>query len=88
MVRAKAVKAYRFNCWVEFALHRSELRGRTKFAVTFHPPSARRMDTDGMISRFKAGQDALSEVAGVDDYHFEMTYKRGEPRKGGQVVVS
>lgn len=88
MVRARAVKAYKFDCCVTFCQHRSALRGRTSFAVTFHPPSARRFDRDNLIARFKAGQDALSDITGVDDSKFVMTYARGEPRKGGAVVVA
>jgi hypothetical protein len=63
------------------------LRGRDTFTVTFHPPAAHRYDTDGIITRFKAGQDALAEVTGVNDFQFVMTYRRGEVRSGGSVVL-
>ena len=67
---------------------RKQLAGRKVFSITFHPPTAHKYDTDGLIARFKAGQDALQVVTGVDDNEFVMTYRRGEPRKGGAVVVA
>lgn len=88
MVKARATKAYKFDCWASLAAHRSALRGRTEFRVTFCPPSSRRMDTDGMIARFKPGQDALSDITGIDDSKFVMTYARGEPTNGGAVKIS
>lgn len=86
--KARVFKAYKFQCFALLSQFRAQLRGRFRFAVTFHPPAAHRYDMDGLISRFKAGQDALAEVCGVNDYHFVMTYSRGEPRKGGAVVLS
>lgn len=86
--KAKTFKAYKFQCLALLSQFRATLHGRCCFAVTFHPPSARRFDMDGLISRFKAGQDALAEVCGVNDYHFIMTYSRGEPRENGAVVLS
>jgi crossover junction endodeoxyribonuclease RusA len=88
MAKARATKAYKFDCWATLAAHRSALRGRTDFKVTFHPPSARHFDRDNLIARFKAGQDALSDITGIDDSKFVMTYARGEPIKGGQVVIA
>lgn len=86
--RARAFKRYKADCVTLMLNRRKELAGLTAFAVTFHPPTAHRYDTDGLISRFKAGQDALQVITGVDDSQFEMTYRRGEPVKGGAVVIT
>lgn len=87
-VKARAFKRYKNDCMVVMLAFRPHLRGRSEFLVTFHPPAAHRYDMDGLISRFKAGQDALAEVAGVNDFQFVMTYRRGDVRKGGCVVVA
>jgi crossover junction endodeoxyribonuclease RusA len=54
---------------------------------TFHPPSRRRYDRDNIIASCKAYQDGLSDVLGVDDSRFEPTYRMGEVRGGGCVIV-
>lgn len=87
-VKAKAVKQYKLICGALLSVRRAALKGRSQFAIVFHPPSARRYDTDGLIARFKPGQDALSAITGVDDVHFVMTYRRGEPIKDGKVVIA
>lgn len=86
--KARAFKAYKTQCYMLLSQFRKALAGRTAYEVTFHPPAAHRYDMDGLISRFKAGQDALAEIAGVNDFHFVMTYRRGEVRKGGAVVLA
>jgi len=87
-IRSKAFKSYKFQCFALLSQFRADLKGQSCFSVTFHPPSARRFDRDNLIARFKAGQDALAEVSGIDDFHFRMTYAFGAPVKGGSVVVS
>lgn len=87
-VVARAFKAYKNQCILVLLQYRKELAGRNTFSVTFHPPAAHKYDTDGLISRFKAGQDALQVVTGVNDHEFVMTYRRGEVRKGGAVVIA
>lgn len=86
--KARAFKAYKFQCYALLSQFRAQLRGRCRFTVTFYPPAAHRYDMDGLISRFKAGQDALADITGVNDYHFVMTYSRGEVRKHGAVVLA
>lgn len=83
----RAFKVYKTECVAMMLNLRGALKGQRKFTVTFHPPTARRMDLDNAISRFKAGQDALAVISGVDDSEFEMTYRFGEPVRGGAVIV-
>jgi hypothetical protein len=42
---------------------------------------------DNRIAQFKAGQDGIAQALAVDDSRFEPTYRRGDPVKGGKVVV-
>lgn len=86
--KAKVFKAYKAHCTIALLPYRKQLAGRSEFAITFHPPSARRFDLDNLVGRFKAGTDALSATCGVDDSNFVMTYRKGEPRKGGAVLVA
>lgn len=55
--------------------------------MTFNPPTKRRFDIDGLLSRCKAQIDGLADATGIDDYGFSITIRRGEVIKGGQVVV-
>lgn len=86
--KARAFKAYRLDCWACFTGFRVALRGRNSFGVTFHPPSRRRGDIDNMFASIKAAIDALAQITGIDDSAFSFTIAKGEPRKGGAVVIS
>lgn len=86
-VKARAFKTYRLDCWAAFAGFRKLLAGRSSFAVTFHPPSKRRHDIDNCFASIKAAIDALAQITGIDDSEFQFTIAKGEPRKGGQVVI-
>ena len=56
--------------------------------MTFFPPSARHFDLDGLISRFKAALDAISEVIGIDDRYFTLAASKASAiRPHGQVRV-
>lgn len=86
--RARAFRSYKMQCYMLLSQYRSQLRGRDTFDLRFHPPTAHRYDLDNCVSRAKAAIDALSEVTGVDDSRFSLTIAKGEPRKGGAVVVA
>ena len=87
-VKAKAFRAYKFQCFAVLSQHRERLRGKADFALRFCPPSARRADLDNMLAAFKGGIDALSEVTGVDDSEFSFAIAKGKPVKGGVVEVA
>ena len=55
--------------------------------ITFHPPDRRRRDLDNMLSSIKSQLDGISDVIGVDDSKWDLTLRRGDPVKGGCVVV-
>lgn len=58
-----------------------------KVKITFCPPDKRRRDRDNMIGAFKAGQDAVAQIIGVDDQYWVPTYEIGPVRKQGAVQV-
>jgi crossover junction endodeoxyribonuclease RusA len=86
-VKAKVAKSYRSDCILTARKEWIDLVGKSKFKIIFLPPSRRRNDADNQIASFKAGFDALSFMTKVDDSKFEWTYVRGEPVKGGAVIV-
>lgn len=56
--------------------------------ITFHPPDRRRRDLDNMLASAKALLDGFANACQVDDHRFELTLRRGEPVKLGEVLVS
>lgn len=53
----------------------------------FCPPTKRLADLDNLLARTKHGIDALADALGVNDRDFEYTLRRGEPTKGGKLLV-
>lgn len=86
--KASVFKRYKFQCFAVLSQFRDELRGRAVFSIEFRPPDSRRRDADNLLAASKAMIDALAEVTGVDDSKFCFTIAKGEPVKGGAVVVS
>lgn len=86
--KARVFKAYKFQCFAVLSQFRDQLAGRSSFDLRFLPPDRHRRDIDNCIAAFKAGIDALAEVCGVDDAHFNLTISKGEPVKGGAVVLA
>lgn len=87
-VKARAFKAYKTQCYMLLSQFRDDLKGRASFDLRFLPPDGRRRDLDNALAASKALIDALSEVTGVDDSKFNFTISKGEPVKGGAVVVA
>jgi crossover junction endodeoxyribonuclease RusA len=40
-----------------------------------------------MLAATKAGLDGIADVIGVDDHRWAISLRRGDPVKGGAVVV-
>ena len=55
--------------------------------IEFRPPDNRRRDLDNMLSSIKYGLDGMALAAGVDDYGWSMSIRRGDKIKGGCVLV-
>lgn len=88
--KSEAAKKYRADCLL---MARRQVRGWNgaplplMLDMTFHGPDRRRRDLDNLLAMTKQGIDAISEIIGIDDSEFEYTLRRGEPVKGGAVVV-
>ena len=85
--KARVFKKYKADCYILLSQHREQLRGRHTFDLRFLPPDRHRRDLDNMVAASKAAIDALAEITGVDDSQFRLTIAKGEPRKGGAVVI-
>jgi len=71
--KAKAVKSYRAACFLacrQSKLHVPPAPGKLHLWIDFHPPSARPIDDDNCLSRFKAGRDGIADYLGLDDKWF------------------
>lgn len=86
--KARVFKAYKFQCFAVLSQHRNALAGRASFDLKFCPPDQRQRDLDNMLASSKAALDALSHVCGVDDSSFSLTIAKGDPVKGGAVLVA
>lgn len=90
-VKHRAAKKYKADCIKSIlAAGRTVqrlIRTKTNFALTFCPPDRRHRDEDNMLASFKAAGDALSAYIGIDDSRFHYTIQKGEPVKGGAVIV-
>lgn len=86
--KARAFKTYKTQCYVLLWQHRDVLAGRDTFSLQFCPPDNHRRDIDNLVASSKAAIDALSMVCGVDDSKFSLSIAKGEPVKGGAVVIA
>lgn len=87
MEKARSVKKARRDADVMTRAAACNLHGdRLNVIVTFRPPS-RRGDTDNMLAACKAYFDGIADATRIDDRHFTITAQRGEPVKGGAVLI-
>lgn len=64
------------------------LTGNVPLTITFNPPDKRKRDLDGALSSLKTSLDGVATALTIDDSKFNpITLKRGEPVKGGSVLV-
>lgn len=88
-VKAKAAKAARGDaCWAAKASRdRVAGTGVIDLHISFYPPSKRRYDLDGLLSRLKSALDGIADGLGVDDNRFTLRIERCAPIKGGEVRI-
>lgn len=61
---------------------------RITVRVSFYPPNRHHYDTDGLVSRMKAGFDAISLAIGIDDSKWNLELApRGPIEKNGMVKI-
>jgi len=89
MRQYQAQKQYRQACgWAAKAAGLGKLQAEAvHLTLTFQPPDKRRRDIDNMLAATKAGLDGIADVIGVDDHRWAISLRRGDPVKGGAVVV-
>jgi crossover junction endodeoxyribonuclease RusA len=83
--KAEAAKKYR-NLAQWSAWEAARVDGYS-VSITFNPPDNRRRDLDNMLASIKSGLDGISSAIGIDDSKWSMTIRKGEPVKGGRVVI-
>lgn len=87
--KAKATKAARSLAYWTAHLGMPDIQDwPIPLLITFHPPDNRRRDTDGMLTACKAYLDGIADAWYVDDSRFVPTLARGEPVRGGCVIVA
>lgn len=70
--------------WQKVAMRRIE---KPVVTLSFRPPTKGRYDLDNALAALKSALDGIAESLDVDDSHFSLVLKRGEPVKGGCVEV-
>jgi crossover junction endodeoxyribonuclease RusA len=88
--KTKAASQYKEDCHWILRAHINQggdIKGIRRWKLTFCPPDGRRRDLDNQLASVKQALDALSEISGVDDSKFALTIEKGEPVKGGCVIV-
>ena len=90
MRKATAAKAYRQACGyccLEAGFGRLAWGG-VRASIVFCPPTAARADLDNMLAAAKSGLDGVADVIGMDDSTWQLTISKGDPVKGGQIVLT
>jgi crossover junction endodeoxyribonuclease RusA len=85
--KARVAKKFKNDCLMLLNGSRTALAGRDSFSLTFCPPDRHKRDLDNMLAAMKHGLDALAAVCGVNDSEFKLTIAKGEPVKGGLVII-
>lgn len=80
-------KAYREAGFYAAKEARAAIPADAELAIKFFPPDRKRRDLDNMLASIKAGLDGIALAAGVDDSGWSLSLDRGEPVKGGAVLV-
>ena len=80
-------RAYRFSAFALAKAERLPIEARSRLVLTFCPPDRRHRDLDNMLASIKVGLDGIAEASGCDDSEWSLTLERGEPVKGGAVIV-
>ena len=86
--KAKSAKGYRFVAHLLACEQKCPVGlERATVAITFNPPDNRARDLDNMLASIKSGLDGIASAIGVDDSKWTITIQKGQPVKGGAVVV-
>lgn len=56
-------------------------------SLRFCPPDRRARDLDNMLAAMKSGLDGIAAATGVDDSAWSIALAKGEPVRGGAVLI-
>ncbi|MGL4232013.1 MAG: endodeoxyribonuclease RusA [Casimicrobium sp.] len=87
---SKAKRSYRHACWTLAKAHGAPdlpADGEIILAITFVPPSRRKVDDDNLIAAFKSGRDGIADAWGVNDVRFVSRVYVDRGNIGGIVKV-
>lgn len=83
-----AAKARRDSCLLcQAAGVRALPWDRMQVELIFCPPDKRPRDLDNMLASAKSLLDGVADATGVDDSAWSLTLTRGQPVKGGEIIV-
>lgn len=57
-------------------------------SIEFCAPDRRHRDLDNQLASAKSALDGLADASGVDDRSWSITITRGQPVKGGAIIIS
>lgn len=87
-VKSKAAKSHKQQCYLIAKVNPPLIEDwEIPITITFHPKTKHKTDIDNLLASFKYGLDGIADAWGVDDCRFIPTLRRGEPVKGGLVIV-
>lgn len=88
-IKARHAKKYRSDAlFVAMAAGLRVVKAEAlHLAITFRAPDKRGRDLDNLLASIKAGLDGVADASGVDDSRWTLTLAKGEPVKGGAVVI-
>ncbi len=89
MVKYKAEKAAREQAYwlTKAAWIAAPAEGEVMVHISFHPPDARKRDTQNMFSMTKAMVDGFADAIERDDADFAFQIRRCRPVRDGKVVL-
>lgn len=82
-----ARKAAKAEGWAEAKRVGATIPADAHLEITFYPPNRQRRDLDNLLASLKPHLDGIARAAGVDDEGWSFTVRKGEPVKGGAVLI-
>lgn len=87
--KARLTAKYRRDCQIVAMAAGARQLGWPGMAVSlrFCAPDRRARDLDNMLAAMKPGLDGIAATTGVDDSRWTITIAKGEPARGGAVLI-
>ena len=92
--KAKSAKSYRAICgWetkaamLQPGAPQTFADGKITLSIIFHAKTRRAYDLDNALASIKSGLDGVADALGVDDSRWALRIEKGEPVRGGMIIV-